>query len=208
MFMNNTKEIKEWLSKHTDLSNYDINKFTFIEKENYIEINYYETTGLSFSFYQNNNNYDRFFIEELPIKFGIINCTLSITNLDLNSFKGFPDIINGNFGFNDSNLKSISNWNIKEINGSINLCGPNCELDNLNFLENTKFEEIYLRIANTPFKNDIIPNDYQNSIKTKSYNEIIEYKDLIKVIKLSKISENDVDNYLNSFDKELEKDKN
>lgn len=147
MFLNDKDEIKKWLIKSLNLDSNEgletIDKIIYFTIENeQLIINCNQSIYLSLAFQKE---------KELPVQFGIIDGDFYIPNNNLESFKGFPSIINGTLDANGNSFKSTKDWNIKEVNGDINLCSENCELDNLFFLENTKFQFFILKLANTPF---------------------------------------------------------
>lgn len=104
-------------------------------------------------------------IEELPFKIDTVDGEFDCSNIGLNSFKNFPRIINGDLRAYSNNFESWDEWDIKEINGIINLCSENSKLKDLDLLVGTKFKTILLKVTNSMFLNNKIPNEYYKYCK-------------------------------------------
>lgn len=172
--LDNIEDIKNWILKYTDLdeSNFKINHKTLVV----------DTLC---------DTYVRFQDNIIPIKFGIIDGDFAISShtlkkdlLETNpiNLDFLPTHIYGNLIMADLPLeqKLFNDWNIQVIEGYINLCSKNSNLTNLNFLENTEFDFLNLKITNTPFKDDIIPEEMK--IYNEKNNWKITKKELIKII--------------------------
>lgn len=145
-------------------------------------------------------------MKELPFKFGHIDGDFINYGGELESFKNFPDIVEGRLAITNNNFKDGKDWKIKSVKGSINFCGEKCEFKNLSFLENTKFDKFELKVKNSIFINDLNINDleiYKNIILENNYH--IKYGELYKVLECH-INENELDNYLNNFNNEIKRE--
>lgn len=172
--LTNIKDVEDWLYDYTNLKQTDfkINKDTLVVdvlKDMYIK-------------FQNNS---------IPIKFGKVYGDFEILVSSLNkellktkelSFEFLPEHINGDLNINDLPLeqKLFNNWNVKYVKGYINMCGVDAKLDNLNFLENTNFNYVSLKINNTPFKDDIIPEEIKKY--NKGNPQKLYKKELMEII--------------------------
>lgn len=136
--------------------------------------------------------------KELPFKFGHINGNFIAYESDLESFKNLPNIVLGNLVLTNGKFNNTKEWKVSLVSGFINLCGHYCELENLFFLENTKFKRFELKIMNSVFKNDITINELDMYSNIKLLDDdlgSLHYEDLNKVI----INEKELDSYLDSF---------
>lgn len=196
MFLNTEKEILEALKLYCINNINFINRnIEFIKIDNEIIVNF-NASNISLPFE----------LKELNIKFGIIKGDFKVNSESLESFKGFPINIDGNLMAVNSSFKDGKDWKIKKINGGINICGSNCELTNLDFLKNTDFQFIDLKIYDSIFKKNLendFMNIFNNKFDNKFFNNILYKKDLneyIKLLNIHQMNEKDVNNYLESFD--------
>lgn len=172
--LTNIKNVEDWLYDYTNLKQTDFK----IDKET-LKVDVLKDIFVRF---ENNT---------IPIKFGKIYGDFEILVSSLNkellktkelSFEFLPEHINGDLNMNDLPLeqKLLNNWNVKYVKGYINMCGENSNLLNLNFLEKTNFDYVSLRINNTPFKDDIIPEEIKKYDKKNP--QKLYKKELMKII--------------------------
>lgn len=199
--------IYNWFYLHLDDTYYRNLNFTieFIKQNINIEFN------------ENNEpiidtNIDLYFgeldesIYELPYKFNIVNGNFNIRSSNLNSFKNFPNYINGNLNCQDSKFNKTNEWEIKKVDGYISLVGKCCKLENLSFLENTKFNNFYLKIFDSVFENNksIFQQPIYKDIKLLDNIDRLVMSDIHQIISLElKDKEKDFDDYINLFEYEL-----
>lgn len=178
--LDNINEIRCWIKMYTNLSD---EEFQIIEKNKQLIVNTF--TDIKITYDENIG---------VPIKFGTIDGSFFMDFRDpLNytkilSLDFLPKVIKGNLNMPGAPLtqESFKNWDTIYIKTSINFCGIKTSIVDFNFLENTDFEKIYLRLANTPFKNNIIPNDYKkhlgvfsDTLTKEKLMEIIVNKDIV-----------------------------
>lgn len=191
--LNNINEIKKWL---IDFSSLEENDFEIININNNYVVNVFKTLNID---YDENIG--------IPIKFNKIDGTLNIEYLHKNKNKSFdlcffPKIINGNLSAPNIPLTQdmFKNWETKEINGEINFCSYLSNLKNLDFLVDTNFKSFVLKLQDTPFEDNIIPEIYKN---VKIFNTMTKNEfDLIIGTKFDILNYFDFDNTI-----ELNKDK-
>lgn len=191
MLLNNIEDIKEWMTNNTDLYTDDY-EIVFNENIN----NYIVNTKCSICIDVRNETIN------IPVKFGNIEGNYDITNVNEKKIKEIKEIYWPNnikmnlyaVNFNLT-LEWFKNWNIESIGLNIFICGKYAELDNLDFLENTNFKKIFLKMENTPFKDDIIPENYK---KVLGYNETLTKEELMKII-VNKDAVLDYFNFENNF---------
>lgn len=172
--LTNIQDIRNWITNYTDLggSNFKINHKTLIV----------DTSC---------DTYVRFQDNTIPIKFGVVDGDFAISSSTLKkdlletnpiNLNFLPTHICGNLIMSDLPLEQelFDDWNIQFIEGYINLCSKNSNLTNLNFLEKTDFDYLNLKITNTPFKDDIIPEEMK--IYNEKNNWKITKKELMKII--------------------------
>lgn len=160
MFLKNIKEIREWLSFNTSLM---LNQYKIENINNQFVVNTMANVNVRYDF-----------DGEIKIKFNDINGNFYINksyNNDLDNsvynFNGFPKSIQGSLTTKNIPYNNSNGWNVKYIRDSINLCGNETKLENLNFLKDTDFQFVYLRISDTPFKDNVIPEIYGNAFITR-----------------------------------------
>lgn len=175
MLLNNVNDIREWLIKNSNL-----NQMYFEIDNNTLEVSV------------SNDLYINFVENEIPIKFKKIegNVEFNTISIDFNllelkplSLSFLPEKLNGSLYMSNLPLiqSSFDDWNVKYIQGNINFCGRKTSLTNLDFLRNTSFDGIfYLKVANTPFKDDKIPKEFNEYVKKNKFE--INSKELMKVI--------------------------
>ncbi len=112
----------------------------------------------------------------IPVKFGNIEGNYAIENINDKQIKEineiyWPNNIEINLYATNFNLtlEWFKNWNIESIGSKIYIFGKYSELENLDFLENTNFEKIFLQMKKTPFKDDIIPEDYKKLLGNSEF---------------------------------------
>lgn len=178
--LNDIDEIREWIYNYTNLEE---NDFEIDEKT--LKVNAFKSLIISLfeneflvDFQKVNGNFS---ININPIKYTLLEKEHLKTNY-------FPKIILGdlllpNLPFEQS---SFDDWNVEYIKGNINLCSSKTNLTNLNFLINTKFDGLfYLKVFDTPFKDDKIPKEFKNlcqkknTISKEELDIIIQPKELI-----------------------------
>lgn len=200
MFLNTEQEIKEWLNNNTSLQEKDIDSLEFENINNQLEINVIIKKDFPFFCMMLKDN-----VNELKVKFNKINTGFYIQGEFLESFNGFPNFINGNLQSTGCSYKHTNNWPLKQVNGDINLCSNNTNFENLKFLKETKFESIYLKVYNSMFVDNIILEECKKYCKDIDNGDIkLHYKQIQIILNDYKNEDNDLNNYLNLFDNELE----
>ncbi len=172
--LDNIEDIKNWILNYTDL---DESKFK-INEETLIVVTKCDI-------------YVRFENNKIPIKFGVVDGDFAIVSytiqkdlLEIEPINiGFlPTHIHGSLIMSDLPLEQelFNHWNVKYVEGYINMCSKNSNLTNLNFLEQTKFDYLNLKITNTPFKDDKIPEEFNEYVKKNKFE--INSKELMEII--------------------------
>ena len=163
--LNTIDEIIEWMDDNTDLYTDDY-EIVFDENIN----NYIVNTKCSIYIYVRNETIN------IPVKFGNIEGNYAIENINNKQIKEineiyWPNNIEINLYATNFNLtlEWFKNWNIESIGSKIYIFGKYSELENLDFLENTNFEKIFLQMKKTPFKDDIIPEDYKKLLGNSEF---------------------------------------
>lgn len=211
----NKDEILKWLYNHLDKSYIirnmdclhdltetyeDLNKFIYFTKNESNQIIVNSRIALYFEVLSK--------MKELPFKFGHINGNFYINDSSLESFKNFPNSINGALSCINGNFKNGNDWKIKTITNGINICGKNCELEDIDFLIQTNFEFLQVRISDSIFKDNKNLSEMDNykelDIKDKYRYYEQEVKSILKKSKEIKKDLEECDDYLISFDNKLE----
>lgn len=163
--LNTIDEIREWMTNNTDL---DTDDYEIVFNENIN--NYIVNTKCSIYIDVRNEKIN------IPVKFGNIEGNYSIENINDKQIKEineiyWPNNIEMNLYATNFNLtlEWFKNWNIESIGSNIYIFGKYSELENLDFLENTNFEKIFLQMKKTPFKDDIIPEDYKKLLGNSEF---------------------------------------
>lgn len=163
--LNTIDEIREWMTNNTDLYTDDY-EIVFNENIN----NYIVNTKCSIYIDVRNETIN------IPVKFGNIEGNYAIENINDKQIKEineiyWPNNIEINLYATNFNLtlEWFKNWNIESIGSKIYIFGKYSELENLDFLENTNFEKIFLQMKKTPFKDDIIPEDYKKVLGNSEF---------------------------------------
>lgn len=193
--LDNIEEIKDWIKNFTNLSN---NEFEIIKENDSFIINTFVEIKIK---YDENIG--------IPIKFNTIHGNFFVDFKDPLSYKKIIDLsflpknIHGNLNMPGAPLtqESFKNWNTKYIKSYVNFCGINTKISNFDFLENTNFEKVYIRLANTPFKDNIIPKIYKDILSVYGYT--LTKEELMKTIDNKEI----VLDYFDFTSLEINKDK-
>lgn len=188
--LTNIQDVENWLIKHTNLTMRDFD--IVLENDVFpakIRVDVLKSICVKFE-----NN-------EIPVKFGVVDGDFEIDENSIQtkllktkplSLDFLPVYLNGNLNIPNLPLvqESFSNWNVKEISGYINICGKDTNLTNLNFLKNTEFDSVFLKVKNTPFEKEIIPeelDEYIQKIENKDPLYQISHNDLMEIINKNSI---------------------
>lgn len=187
----NLKEVAKWCKDHS-----------FFGEE---EILIVRNIDGSYSFHGNLRiNSGNVEIKDLPFKIDTIKGDFEVDGIGLNSFKNFPRIVEGDMSLQNNKFSSWSGWEVQEVAKTINLCGYDCNLPNLDGLYDTTFAIIHLKMSDSIFKDNLIPKEIYKEYDSKSltYNEfnILKDKGIINNNSLS------VDEYLNELFNEKDLD--
>lgn len=195
MYLNDIKEIRQWISLHTNLM---LNQYKIENINNQLVVNTIAPVVL---------RYDC--DGEIKIKFNNINSNFYVNKsyndlLDSSvyNFNGFPESIQGSLTTKNIPYDNSNGWNVKYIRDSINFCGNETKLENLNFLKDTDFQFVYLRISDTPFKDNVIPDIYGNAFITREQRRTKEQ--ILESIGIYNQKNKEIKDFF-SFDNELNK---